>query len=215
MAALKNIPPTLWRGLAAMVVALGVGGGAFWIEYGHPGAAYLQSIAARQDTSDAVKIAHTTLLYFESSNNIERTRKAYAPPEGAWNPTICNGITNAVSPRQIKLGDVWTVAECLEVETRLLNKTEAMLERLHPNWSQATRYQQASIISFTWNKGETAYRTSTMRRLFDAGDFVGACEQNPRWVYATVGGVKKVLPGLVTLGNANEAICKLTERDFR
>ena len=47
-----------------------------------------------------------------------------------------------------------------------------------------------------------------MRRMFLAGDIVGACRQNERWTRGTVGGASTVLPGLVTRAGANADLCE-------
>ena len=47
-----------------------------------------------------------------------------------------------------------------------------------------------------------------MRRMFLAGDIVGACRQNERWTRGTVGGVSTVLPGLVARAGANADLCE-------
>lgn len=58
---------------------------------------------------------------------------------------------------------------------------------------EASDNQRAALYDFAWNLGVAALAGSTLLRLANAGDIVGAAAQFPAWVYA--GGV--VLQGLV------------------
>ncbi len=60
-----------------------------------------------------------------------------------------------------------------------------------------------AATSITFNVGCTAMQKSTMFRLFRQGDMAAACEQFPRWVYAS--GVK--LNGLVIRRDKERALC--------
>jgi lysozyme len=60
-----------------------------------------------------------------------------------------------------------------------------------------------ALVSFTYNVGAGAFRTSTLLKKLNAGDTVGACNQLPRWNKA--GG--KVLPGLTRRRAAEQALC--------
>ena len=57
----------------------------------------------------------------------------------------------------------------------------------------ATDNQFAALVSFCFNVGEGNLRTSTLRRMHNAGDYKGAAAQFARWDKAA----GKVLPGLV------------------
>lgn len=65
----------------------------------------------------------------------------------------------------------------------------------------------ASYISFTYNVGDTAFRTSTLLRLHNQGRYREACEQMRRWVYVTVMGAKLRLQGLVNRRGKEVALC--------
>lgn len=65
--------------------------------------------------------------------------------------------------------------------------------KLSPNLVNATPGQQAAIVDFIFNLGHVAYKTSTLRKRVDEGDWDGACNELRRWVN---GGGRK-LPGLV------------------
>ena len=65
----------------------------------------------------------------------------------------------------------------------------------------------ASYISFTYNVGDTAFKTSTLLKLHNQGRYREACEQMYRWVYVTVLGVKIKLPGLVNRRDKEVSLC--------
>ena len=54
--------------------------------------------------------------------------------------------------------------------------------------------QLAMLTSLAYNIGIEAFRNSTMLKLLNAGDYLGAADQFPRWNKAQ----GKVMPGLVT-----------------
>ena len=56
-----------------------------------------------------------------------------------------------------------------------------------------TPSQRGALVSFVYNFGIGAFRSSTLLKKLNAGDYQGAAEQFKRWVYAG----KEVLPGLV------------------
>lgn len=198
---MSTVPRLLSASIGAVLIAA-AGGGAWFIDR-LPGNDYLRQIANDKTTSLAIKVAMVEGFYFESSNQL-RT-KPYVAPEG--NLTVCNGLTAAtIGP--IDRNRQYTPAECYELERNLYVQYEASLRRLHPNWDAANPLQQASNMDMVHNVGLPTYRASTMRRLFDAGKFIESCEQNPRWVYATINGVKKRLAGLVVRRDANESVCK-------
>lgn len=60
-----------------------------------------------------------------------------------------------------------------------------------------------AAVSITFNAGCATMQKSTMFRLFRQGDMAAACDQFPRWVYAS--GVK--LNGLVIRRDKERALC--------
>lgn len=54
-----------------------------------------------------------------------------------------------------------------------------------------------ALASWVFNLGLGAYKGSTLKRRVDAGQWDAATEEIVRWVYGTVDGEKKKLPGLV------------------
>lgn len=65
--------------------------------------------------------------------------------------------------------------------------------KLSPSLVNATSGQQAAIVDFIFNLGPTAYKTSTLRKRVNEGDWEAACAELRKWVN---GGGRK-LPGLV------------------
>jgi GH24 family phage-related lysozyme (muramidase) len=62
---------------------------------------------------------------------------------------------------------------------------------------------QAALVSWTYNVGVNAACGSTLVRLLNQGDIVGACNQLPRWNIA--GG--KVVRGLTNRRMAEMDVC--------
>lgn len=53
-----------------------------------------------------------------------------------------------------------------------------------------------ALVSFVFNVGAGAFRSSTLLSLLNNGDYAGAADQFGRWVYVTSGGTKVVSSGL-------------------
>src|SRR5690606_18353219 len=103
--------------------------------------------------------------------------------------TDCYGNTHAVRPDLVR-----TEGEC----AALLNGQAVRLAHyiLSLTTQPVSAPTLAAYISFTYNVGDGAFRSSTLLRLHNQGKFREACEQMLRWVYITVAGVKVRLPGL-------------------
>lgn len=54
-----------------------------------------------------------------------------------------------------------------------------------------------ALASLTYNIGRGAFAGSTLKKRLLVHDFSGAADQFPRWVYAEIDGVKKIVLGLV------------------
>ncbi|WP_277973003.1 lysozyme [Pantoea agglomerans] len=70
-----------------------------------------------------------------------------------------------------------------------------------------TQNQFDALISFVFNLGIGNFRTSTLLKKLNAGDYTGAAKEFPRWVRA--GG--KQLPGLIKRRGAEKALFLLND----
>ena len=121
-------------------------------------------------------------------------RTAYLDPVGI--PTACFGATQGV-----RLGQSYTAEQCRDLLARdllLANSDVDACVRV-----PLTENQRTALVSFTYNVGRGAFCGSTLVRKLNAGDYVGACNELPRWVYAK--GVK--LPGLEKRREQERAVC--------
>ena len=139
--------------------------------------------------ASTVLAAAGSLAYFSESE----VRQTYIDPVGVL--TACVGSTEGV-----KLGQIYSEHECTELFLKDLRTAEAAVNRCTPSVPEAAK---PALISFTFNVGSGAYCSSTLAKLANAGDMIGACKQMYRWVYA--GG--RVLPGLVNRREAEAAAC--------
>ncbi|MBX9583668.1 MAG: lysozyme [Gemmataceae bacterium] len=114
--------------------------------------------------------------------------EAYLCPAGLW--TVGFGHAQGV-----KRGDRITE----ETAERLLLQDVAAAERAVRR--QVTKVlndnQFSALVSFCFNLGETKLRVSTLKDLVNQGRYAEAADEFPRWVFATVNGQKRKLPGLV------------------
>ena len=111
-------------------------------------------------------------------------------------PTICYGSTNGV-----KMGDWKSDAECLELLKKEVGEYYERLSECMP--SNAPISVQASMLELAYNVGVSATCNSTAMRMVKDGNYIAACEQLDRWVYA---GGKKI-NGLVNRRNASKEMC--------
>ena len=205
----SKIPRFLAGRLAALVLTLGAGGGAYLaadqaaIEQGLADQ-YVQAVAADPDSSKGVKVAMVMGHFYESSGRHIGT--PYIDKLGKGSPlTVCNGITGT----GVMAGKWYSPGECYQLEKGRYLQSERAAQRLLAYWPSYDAFVQGTFIDFLHNKGEANFSTSTMRRKANAGDLVGACLENPRWNKGTVKGVSTVLPGLQGRGDSNDEICRV------
>jgi lysozyme len=113
-------------------------------------------------------------------------------------PTVCSGET-----RGVKLGDTYTLEEC---EAMLAEAVVEFRDEIRPcfdDFDALPAGVQVAVISWAYNVGSGAACRSTLARLANAGDLVGACNQLPRWNRA--GG--RVVRGLSNRRGAERALC--------
>ena len=119
--------------------------------------------------------------------------KAYKCPADVW--TIGYGHTDGV-----KEGDEITQQEADRLLAADVDLFTSGVQRLVT--SDINRNQLGALVSFAFNLGLGNLRHSTLLKLVNAGDFVGAANQFPRWNKAA----GKVLPGLVRRREAEKKL---------
>lgn len=121
--------------------------------------------------------------------------RAYLCPAGVW--TIGWGATG---PGIFK-GLVWTQEQADARMALDAAKYWKIAGRESPILFQYPEIHEA-IADFCFNLGGTKYRSSTLKKRVDEGDWEGACQQIMRWVH---GGGRR-LPGLVRRREAERQI---------
>lgn len=125
--------------------------------------------------------------------------RAYKDAVGVW--TIGYGTTR-INGEPVRPGQICSEKEALEW----------LRKDAEEYWEEAKKYinpdvklsqnQVDALASFIYNVGVDNFKKSTLLKLLNKHDFLGAAEQFPRWVYA--GG--KVLQGLV---RRRDAECRM------
>lgn len=123
------------------------------------------------------------LHHFEGFRN-----EAYLDAVGIW--TIGYGNTRWPDGRPVRKGDYVTREEGEELFRAILRTFErGVLDAVEVD---LTQHQFDALVAFAYNVGLGAFRSSTLLRLLNSGDYRGAADQFLRWNKA--GG--RVLAGL-------------------
>jgi len=101
--------------------------------------------------------------------------EAYLDPVGV--PTIGYGTTSGV-----QIGDTITREEAEKRLIRDAGAAGAAIVRCVTVPLAQREYD--AYVSFIYNVGEGAFCRSTLVKKLNAGDYEGACNELPRWVYA-------------------------------
>lgn len=130
--------------------------------------------------------------------------KAYRDPVGI--PTICFGTT-----KNVKMGDTATVEQCKGMLTAEMLQSIDAVDRCVPNLPVNVL---AAFADAAYNIGPRIAcdtRTSTAARKLKSGDYVGACNELPRWDRANMPGIGLVpLPGLTKRRQMERELCLRT-----
>lgn len=118
---------------------------------------------------------------------------AYRDPVGIW--TIGYGTTRGVKPGMVVTPEQ---AESL-LQGDLTRFEQAISEAVEV---PLTENQFSALVSFTYNVGASALRSSTLLKRLNQGNYAAAADQFPRWNRA--GG--RVLAGLTRRRNAERAL---------
>lgn len=126
-----------------------------------------------------------------------------APGNNGLPVTIGWGSTRDFDGKPIKLGTVWTQAQCDRKKAEDMRIFEASVKKALGGALAATSQSQFdALVSFTYNLGAGNLRSSTLLRKHKAGDYAGAAAQFIRWNKA--GG--RVLRGLTRRRKAEAAL---------
>lgn len=120
---------------------------------------------------------------------------AYRDMGGVW--TICKGITHAVRP-----GEVRTEQQCIAANSAEGKRWLAVVDRAFSKPQPDS--VRVAFADFAYNVGEHAFLTSTARQLINRGDWVGGCDQLPRWVYVQ----HRVIAWQVERRGIEQALCR-------
>lgn len=123
--------------------------------------------------------------------------KAYRCPAGVW--TYGFGMADGVTP-----GMTCTEPEAWDILLRDLKaRASAVTEMLK---APANDYQLGAMTSLVYNIGLAGFKNSSVLRLHNAGNAVGAARAFALWNKAKVGGVLTVLNGLTARRAAEAAL---------
>lgn len=116
--------------------------------------------------------------------------------------TVCRGYTG---PKPIVWGKVYTAAECNELNAGALDSTQqALVKAIKVPVSQE---EFDAYSSLAYNIGVSAFRSSTLLKLLNQGQYEAACAQILRWDKARVNGVLRPVKGLTTRRKKEYNLC--------
>lgn len=114
--------------------------------------------------------------------------------------TVCYGHTGS----DIIKDKLYSQSEC---ESLLKKDLDKVKKRIDPMITVALpETTKAALYSFTYNVGAGAFSRSTLLKLLNSGDLLGACGELRLWVYA--GGKK--WKGLITRRQIEEEVCRIS-----
>lgn len=120
------------------------------------------------------------------------------------------GLTTICIGHLVKKGEVvkkeYTVDECAAIFAKDFKEHEVLLDKV-VKVPYRSPWMKAAFTDFTFNKGASNVSSSTLLKKLNSKDYDGACQELSRWVYGKVGGVMKVLPGLVTRSTKQYQYC--------
>lgn len=120
----------------------------------------------------------------------------------------CNGITPKVTDTPMKVGDVWSAAQCRDETRRALALVQTPLARCFARTPPQHVFDAAT--SWAWNVGTPSVCGSGAMRAWNAGDWATGCRRmmvsdsgKLQWVYAA----GKFYPGLANRRASEMALC--------
>ena len=132
---------------------------------------------------------------------------AYLDPAGI--PTIGYGTIRYPNGQKVKLGDEITEQQAeaylLDECSKFARKVDGLVDTVPLNQNQFD-----ALVSFCYNLGDGALAQSNLLKKLKIKDYSGAANEFLVWNKATVNGVLKVLPGLVTRRAEEKALFEST-----
>ena len=119
---------------------------------------------------------------------------AYEDAAGIWTQGYghTRGVTHESPPITEAKAEMWLRDDVATAEAAVQRHALAVLNE----------NQFSALVSLAYNIGANAFRNSTLAMRLNAGDYAGAAEEFPRWVYA--GGRK--LDGLIARRRAEKIL---------
>lgn len=153
-----------------------------------------KKLAAMGLTSALILAGAGTISHFEGKSN-----KTYLDPVNIL--TSCYGHTGP----ELRKNQVFTDDQCLDqLADDLKEHDVGMMSSIKVPINDN---QHAAFLSFTYNLGVGAFKSSTLLKKLNSGDYEGACNELPRWNKAD----GKVLKGLVDRREAERQMCLTKE----
>jgi GH24 family phage-related lysozyme (muramidase) len=94
--------------------------------------------------------------------------------------TIGWGSTSDLNGRPIKLGTVWTREQA---DAKFAQDIEKFADGVREVAGPSTRGQIDAMVSFAYNVGLAAFKSSTLLKKHLAGDYAGAKSEFGKWVF--------------------------------
>lgn len=190
---MSKVPAPLRNKLLALAATFAIGGA---------GVGGYQLAKDAVPPSNAVVIAMAIGAHYESSGR--HIGIPYVDHIGKGKPlTVCNGITG----KEVIAGKYYTEADCFKLELPRYQLAERQAQQRLKYWGTYNDWVKASYMDMIYNLGPGSLDGTTIQRLANAGDLVGACNQMPRWVNGTVNGKLTKLPGLVDRRGTTQELC--------
>lgn len=99
--------------------------------------------------------------------------------------TVCYGDTRVQMRR-------YTSQECKALLANRLADYAGPVRDMTPGFGALTDGQKVAAVDFAYNAGVDAYRSSTLRRMYSAGQFPQACDQYLAWKYVRPNGRDRI-----------------------
>ena len=154
---------------------------------------------AKRTPKQLAGIAATVALFATPLEGVRQV--AYYDPPGI--PTVCMGHTGS----DVKFGKFYTLPECHALLSADMLKAVYAVDRCVPDAPEPVLKAFSDAV---FNLGPVIacdISKSTAARKLKARDWVGACNELPKWSKARIGGVLVDLPGLVKRRKMERDLC--------